>query len=389
MQYRTLGKTGLSVSILGFGTMRLPQRSSIPSDIDERLATSMLRKAIDNGVNYVDTAWPYHGKNSENFVGKALQKGYREKVYIATKSPTWLLKTKTDFRRILEKQLEKLKTDHIDLYLIHAISEPYMKIIRECEVIEEAARAKKEGLIGHIGFSFHDEFPLFKTLIDSFDIWEFCQIQYNYMDSKFQAGTAGLKYAAERGLGVVVMEPLRGGQLTVTPSEKIGTLLKKLPWGADPVEAALRWVWDQPEVSVLLSGMSAPSHVDQNLAIAGNARPGVLTAADRDTFRRIEEAYRLLCPIPCTKCRYCMPCPNGVSIPDILEMYNERVMYDNLSAPGRTYNLLLPPANRADKCVQCGQCEEACPQKIPIMEWLPKIHKELSAWSGLPGKEGK
>ncbi len=382
MQYRKVGNTGIDVSILGFGAMRLPQRSLNPEDIDEKLAVSMIRGAIDRGVTYVDTAWGYHKGNSEIVVGKALRDGYRKKVMLATKSPSWLLEKKADFRTFLEKQLSKLATDHIDFYLLHALNEPYYRTILKFYVIEEAVKAKKEGLIGHIGFSFHDTLLLFKTIVESHDVWEFCQIQYNYMDTNFQAGTEGLEFAAARGLGIIVMEPLRGGQLARPPVPAVRAIMEKLPSGPDPVRAALAWVWDRSEVSTALSGMSRPEQVDRNIEIAETARAGALSPEDKSVYGKLREAFRTLRPIPCTACQYCMPCPNEVAIPDILEMYNERVMYNDLNIVGMAYNRFLSKSKRADNCVRCGRCEEACPQRIRIMEWLPRIHEELSAWKG-------
>ncbi len=258
MQYRTFGKLDWQSSALGFGAMRLPTLNDDPAQIDEALAAKMIRHAIDQGVNYVDTAWPYHRGESEPFIGRVLQDGYREKVKLATKMPTWLTEKPEDFDTYLDQQLKRLQTDHIDFYLLHALEGKRWAKIRDLGVREWAERAIADGRIRHIGFSFHDEHNIFTQIIDEYDHWEFCQVQYNFMDLHYQAGITGVRYAAERGLAVVIMEPLRGGRLAQNPPPDIvAKLWAQAEQQRSPADWALQWLWNQPEISLVLSGMSA------------------------------------------------------------------------------------------------------------------------------------
>jgi predicted aldo/keto reductase-like oxidoreductase len=374
MQIRRFGRLDWKVSALGFGCMRLPTTGD-NKDIDEPEATKMLRYAIDHGVNYVDTAYPYHGGNSERFVGRALKGGYREKVRLATKLPCWLVKASEDFDKYLNEQLEKLQDEHVDFYLLHALNEKNWHNVRDLGVLDWAERAIADGRIGHLGFSFHDKYEVFQEIVDAYDRWTFCQIQYNYMDVENQAGTRGLKYAASRGMGVVIMEPLLGGRL-VDPPAPIQELWDAAARRRTPIDWALQWLWNQPEVSVVLSGMSAMDHVRENVACADAAGTHVLTAEELALVGRVRAKYRKLCPIPCTRCGYCMPCPNGVDIPRNFEAYNEGVMYAKPDHARQAYTWISED-ERASACVQCRECEELCPQGIPISEWMPTVHEVL------------
>jgi len=374
VQYRRFGELDWKVSALGFGCMRLPTKGG-PEDIDEPEATRMLRYAIDHGLNYVDTAYPYHGGNSEWFVGRALRNGYREKVRLATKLPCWKVEAWEDFDRFLNEQLEKLQTDHIDFYLLHSLNQESWHKVRDLGVLKWAEGAIADGRIGHLGFSFHDKYEVFQEIIDAYDGWTFCQIQYNYMDVENQAGTRGLKYAASKGLAVVIMEPLLGGRL-VDPPEPIQRLWDTAPKKRTPADWALQWLWNQPEVSVVLSGMSTMQQVKENIASADVSGIGTLTEEELALIERVREKYMELCPIPCTKCGYCMPCPNGVDIPRNLETYNHGVMYDKPDYARRSY-AWIPEEARASACIQCRECEELCPQGIPISEWMPLVHTVL------------
>ncbi len=378
MQYRTFGQSDWRPSALGFGTMRLPVIEGDFSRIDEEEATRMVRYAIDHGVSYVDTAYPYHRGSSEAFLGRALQDGYRQRVKLATKMPTWLINKAEDFDRYLEEQLQRLQTDSIDVYLLHALDKEKWPAVIEHKVFEWAERAMAEGRFGYLGFSFHDDCALFQEIVDSYDNWTMCQIQYNYMDEETQAGTKGLRYAAARGLAVVVMEPIRGGQLA-TPSTEIQALWDSAPVERSPAEWALQWVWNQPEVSVVLSGMSNMQQTVENVASAGRSGVGLLTEEELTLIAAVRDRYRELIPVPCTQCDYCQPCPSGVNIPGIFETYNEGVMYRQMDRARRLYNSdwWLKPGERADQCVQCGECEQACPQQIAIIEWLEEIQQEL------------
>lgn len=272
MQYRDFGKTGVKTSILGFGAMRLPIVGEDVSQIDEEKAIEMIRYAIEHGVNYVDTAYPYHMGNSEKIVGKALKDGYREKVFLATKSPVWQVERHEDFERFLDQQLEKLQTDHVDMYLMHALDKERWEKIKALRFFEFFERAKAQRKIRFAGFSFHDKYPIFKEIVDGYDGWDFCQIQLNYMDVNYQAGVRGLKYAASKGLAVVIMEPLKGGKLAKLP-QKVQDILKRSGKNWSAVEWSLRWLGNFPEVSVILSGMSTLEHVKENVEIMKNVIP--------------------------------------------------------------------------------------------------------------------
>ena len=376
MKYRRFGKLDWQVSALGFGCMRLPTQGEDNSNIDEPEATRMLHYAIDHGVNYLDTAYPYHGGNSELFVGRVLKGGYREKVKLATKLPCWKVEVAEDFDKFLNEQLSKLQTEHIDFYLLHALNEENWRKVRDPGVLDWAEKAIADGRIGHLGFSFHDKYEVFQEIVDAYDGWTFCQIQHNYMDIEKQAGTRGLKYAASKGLAVVVMEPILGGRL-VNPPGPIQHLWDTAAKKRAPADWALQWLWNQPEVSVVLSGMSTMQHVEENVASANASRVGALTEEELALVAQVSEEYRELCPIPCTKCGYCMPCPNGVNIPRNFEIYNEGVMYDKPDHVRQAYNQWFPEPERADKCIQCRECEEKCPQDIPISEWMPRVHAVL------------
>jgi predicted aldo/keto reductase-like oxidoreductase len=376
MQYRKFGNLDWQVSALGFGCMRLPIKDNDSTKIDEPEATRMLHYAIDHGVNYVDTAYPYHGGNSELFVGRALKGGYREKVKLATKLPTWHVKTTKDFDKYLNEQLEKLQTDHIDFYLLHALNDERWRQMKELNIPEYAEKAIADGRIGHLGFSFHDKYPAFQEIVDGYDQWTFCQIQYNYMDIENQAGTKGLQYAASKGLAVVIMEPLLGGRL-VNPPEPIRKIWDAAPDRREPADWALQWLWHQPEVSVVLSGMSAMEQVEQNIASASVSGVNTLSPeADLRLFDEVRIKYQELSPIACTKCEYCLPCSQGVNIPRNLEVYNESIIYDKLDHARDAYTWIAEE-ERASVCIQCLECEQLCPQEIPISEWMAHIHEVL------------
>jgi len=374
MQYRKFGKLDWKASVLGFGCMRFPTEGD-HAHINEPEATRMVRWAIDHGVNYLDTAYPYHRGNSERFLGRALKDGYRGKVTLATKLPPGLINTSPDFDRILNEQLEKLQTERIDFYLLHGLNKDRWYKLRDLDVLEWAEGAIAEGRIGHLGFSFHDKYEVFREIVDAYEGWAFCQIQYNYMDVEEQAGSKGLKYAASKGLAVVIMEPIRGGRLA-NPPQSVGELWDTAKRKRTPADWALQWLWNQPEVSIALSGMSTMEQVKENVASADASGPGTLTEEELALVAKVREKYQELCPVPCTQCRYCMPCPNSVNIPRNFAIFNEGRMYNRLDAAGRAYEW-LPGEERASACIQCQQCEELCPQQIPISEWLIHVHEVL------------
>ncbi|MCY2951367.1 MAG: aldo/keto reductase [Planctomycetota bacterium] len=376
MEYRQFGKLNFKVSALGFGCMRLPTTGK-PEDINEPAAIQMIRHAIDAGVNYIDTAYPYHGGNSEKLLAKALTDAYRQKVAIATKMPVWLVQQSQDFDRLFHEQLERLQTQHIDFYLLHNLQANSWAKMRQLNALAWLEKARDQGHISHIGFSFHDNFTVFKEIIDAYDGWEFCQIQYNYVNENVQAGTQGLQYAADKGLAVIIMEPLFGGALA-SPPPLVQQLWHNAP--ADPVTTALRWLWNKPQVATVLSGMSTLEQVQHNLAAATASGIGTISQAESDLITQAQEKYKQLNPIPCTQCGYCTPCPHGVAIPNNFSLYNNaHVFAGNTVTLSRALYGLLPPSHRAESCADCGDCEPKCPQQIPIRQWMPRVHKELSA----------
>ena len=379
MQYRKFGSLDWEVSALGFGAMRLPILDDDSGKINEPLATEMIRHAIDNGVNYVDTAWGYHREQSEPFVGKVLKDGYREKVRLATKMPSWLVKEEADFDRFLEEQMKRLDVDYLDFYLLHTLNAEFWQRYQDLNVFSWAEKRMAEGVFGHLGFSFHDEYPVFESIVNGYDHWALAQIQYNYVDTDYQAGRKGLKLAADRGMAVVVMEPLRGGRIAKNPPpEPVAKVWARSEREWTPAEWAFQWLFDQPEVSMSLSGMSEMSHVEENLEIASESGVGMLTEADHERIEEAREVYFSLAPIPCTQCEYCLPCPSGVAIPRIFDMYNDAVAYDAWGHARWAYNNPLKPEARADNCIECGDCEEACPQNIKIIDWLATAHQKLA-----------
>ncbi|GAB6118727.1 aldo/keto reductase [Thermoanaerobacter brockii subsp. lactiethylicus] len=370
MQYRQFGKLNIAISALGFGLMRLPAIDNDNSKIDEAEAIRMIRYAIDNGVNYIDTAWPYHGGNSEIVAGKALKDGYREKTFLATKLPTWLINEKEDMDKYLNEQLKKLQTDYIDFYLLHALDKSKWENMKRVDALSWAEKKKQEGKIRHIGFSFHDEYPVFQEIVDYYDKWDFCQIQYNYIDIDVQAGEKGLKYAASKGLGVVIMEPIRGGRLA-NPPKAVQDIWDTAKVKRTPAEWALQWLWNQPEVSVVLSGMSTFEQLKENIESAKRSGINTLTKEELEIVNKVRNKYKELSPIACTGCNYCMPCPNGVNIPRNFGLYNEAHMYNTYEANRRDYENLGDA--KASSCIECGTCESVCPQHLTIIDYLKEV----------------
>lgn len=380
MIYREIGSTGVKVSELGFGCMRLPVIDGVTHKIDETEATRMIRHAVDNGVNYIDTAYPYHGYGfdrggeSEPFVGRALRDGYRERVQLATKLPSWLINSRADMDKYLNEQLKRLNTDHIDFYLVHAINKNFWKNLISHDLFGFLDAALADGRIKHAGFSFHDDLQTFKTVVDAYK-WSFCQIQYNYVDENYQAGRAGLDYAAERGLGIVIMEPLRGGSLARNLPEKVNKVFADSGFRRSPAEWALRWLYDDPRISVVLSGMTTMEQVLENLKTGENAAASSFSAKEKDAMAQVQAIFRERIKVPCTTCGYCMPCPAGVDIPKNFSMYNSFFLLDesNQSSTRFSYHAQVADSAKASRCVKCGKCETHCPQQIKIMRELEKV----------------
>ena len=373
MKYRDFRKLTWKVSALGFGAMRLPTVGSDYGKIDEPEAFKMMRYAIDHGVNYVDTAYPYHRGNSEVLVGKVLKNGYREKVKLATKMPTWLVNSKQDLDKYFDEQLQRLQVDCVDFYLLHGLGKERWQKLKELDVCAWAERKIDEGKICYFGFSFHDEFNAFKEIVDDYGGWTFCQIQYNYADADYQAGVRGLKYAASKGLAVVVMEPIAGGRLSVKPPKEIQAIWDEAEVKRTPAEWALQWVWNQPEVSVVLSGMSTMEQVKENVESANRSGIGILNKKELELISRVMQKYKEVGFVECTGCKYCTPCPEGVNIPEIIALFNEYFMKDRSDEVQKKYQANITQDSKAKKCVRCGKCEELCPQKLPIRMILSRV----------------
>ncbi len=363
MKYRTLA--GEKVSVLGFGCMRFPlTEPGNAASIDEEQSLAMLHRAIECGVNYFDSAYVYHDQKSEGFLAKALEGGLRGKVKIATKCPTWHIKTEEDFDRILDEQLARLKTDYIDFYLMHALDKDRIEIVKKFGIIDKLNKAKADGKIRHIGFSFHDDLDTFKKIIDINPAWEFCQIQLNYINTEYQAGLEGLEYAHSKGVDVIIMEPLLGGKLA-NPSPQVKEMLSD---EKSPVEWAMDFLWNRKEVSLLLSGMGAMEQVEANVSYADKAEVGMLTEENLEMLRETKKVFDTMALVPCTKCAYCMPCPFGLDIPKTFEAYNMTVVNR-----GEANELYKSIETKADKCRKCKKCEQVCPQSIKISSLMTKI----------------
>lgn len=377
MQYRAFGSPGWDVSALGFGCMRLPILGSDPNAIDRPLAVRMIRYAVDHGVNYIDTAYPYHGGSSEPVVGEALRDGYRARVKLATKLPIWMVKRPTDVDRLLDEQLRRLGDQHIDVYLIHNLARTTWPLVRRHRVLERLEKAQAAGKIGLLGFSYHDSFELFQEIVDSYAGWKVAQIQYNYANETVQAGTRGLEYGAAKGLAMVIMEPLLGGCLA-NPPPKVAAVYAEAQPRRSPVEWALQWLWHKPQVAVVLSGMGTMAQVEENVACAGRSGVGRLSDAELAVVQEALRQYRGAVPIPCTKCRYCMPCPQKVDIPVAFDLYNGvKAFGGNQGLLNRIIYQGHLAGSHGGLCVACGACLKKCPQKIDIVAWLRTVHEEM------------
>jgi predicted aldo/keto reductase-like oxidoreductase len=350
--------------------MRLPESDG---RIDEAEAIRMIRYAIDNGVNYVDTAYMYHGGKSEPLVGKALKDGYREKVLLADKLPIVFVKESSDQQRFLDEQLERLDLPYIDMYLAHDINEKSWEKVKKFDTLRFMEEKRNEGVIKHVGFSFHGETPaFFREVIDAFP-WDFCQIQLNYMDAELQAGVEGLKYAASKGIPVVIMEPLKGGKLTDVLPGPIKAYWDRIGAKRTPAEWGFKWVANFPEVMTILSGMSTFEQVDENIRILSDAEANALTPDELDIIERVAAEYNGLIPYSCTACRYCMPCPERLNIPYLISLRNEATIFESPDKIAFTINSFVRPKPSA--CISCRQCEEKCPQHLPIADIMDESER--------------
>lgn len=370
MEKRRFDKLGIETSLLGFGCMRFPLNGE--GGIDEELAEKMLDLAMASGVNYYDTAYPYHNGDSEPFLGRVLDKYDRGSYYLATKLPVWKLENKEDAENIFNEQLKRLNKDYVDFYLLHALNKDTFNKALELGVIEVCEKLKAEGKIKYLGFSFHDDYDTFERIITYRD-WDFCQIQYNYMDTDEQAGDRGYELAKKLGVPMVIMEPVKGGSLASLPDE-IAVNFKECRPKQSIASWALRWVGTHDNVKVILSGMSDMAQVEDNLKTFKNFTP--LSADEQALVADTAASLKSRIRNGCTGCRYCMPCPAGVNIPRNFAIWNHYNVYGNREQLKRSW-CELADSEKAHNCVKCGKCEKACPQKLSIRENLAALQKEL------------
>lgn len=377
MNYRKFGKLGIEVSAFGVGCMRFPMTKNEKGEeiVDEAISTPVIRHAIDCGVNYIDTAYVYSGKRNEEAVGHALRDGYRDRVYLATKLPIWMCESREDMDKYLDEQLANLETDRIDFYLVHSLNRDSWEKAVSLGVIDFLDKAKASGKIRYACFSFHDNYDTFVQIIDAYD-WDMCQIQFNYMDVNNQATVKGLEYAGSKKIPVVVMEGLLGGKLAVSP-DNVQALFDEFAIKRSPVEWAFRWICDHPEVGCVLSGVTDMAQCDDNLEIFSRCESGIMTDEEKQLIDRVRDAYNSRTKIGCTNCKYCMPCPNGIDIPGIFGIWNNRFLYGLELKANDRYAKYISEGKDASKCIECGACEGVCPQHLNIIKKLKDADCEM------------
>lgn len=371
MKYTVMENIGAKPSLLGFGCMRFPLKDG---QIDEARSQAMIDLAYEKGVRYYDTAYPYHDGKSEAFTGKALKKYDRESLYIATKLPLWLVESKADALRIFNEQLERLQTDYIDFYLFHAFNRTRFEEAKKLELIPLFEQLQREGKIKHLGFSFHDDYEAFEQII-TYRKWDFCQLQLNYMDVDIQAGMKGYGLCEQLGVPIVVMEPVKGGNLAMLPDD-LQQQLKAVRPDKSVASWAIRWCGSLPGIKVILSGMSDEAQVADNLGTMESFEP--LAANELAVLGDVIRTIRSRVKNGCTGCRYCMPCPFGVDIPRNFAIWNEYGMYPNKERAQHKYANELKEDARAANCRQCGKCEKECPQALHIREDLARVVQDLA-----------
>ncbi len=370
MQISKLQKLDINVSSIGFGCMRLP---TVDGKIDYEHGFKMIDHAYNNGVTYYDTAYTYHGGQSETFLGEAMKKYPRDSYYLADKLPIWLINSREDMEKALQTQLEKLQTDYIDFYLIHAINYERFKKCKDLEVFKFLEDMRSQGKIKYIGFSYHDISDTFQEIVDYYN-WDFVQIQYNYIDNKLMDGDKLYDILKARNIPAMIMEPTRGGFLSKLP-EEIGKIYKDYNNSKSETSWALRWLTSHSNVKVVLSGMSHLDHVIDNVNTFSEDMK--LNSEELSLINKVSEAINNIATIPCTGCGYCMPCPVGVDIPTIFKTYNLLKMFGNTWRAFNEYHVYFDKANKANNCVSCGKCEKLCPQLIKIINELGKCHETL------------
>ena len=371
MEKRKMEKLGAEVSLLGFGCMRFPTNAE--GKIDREKAEAMMDKAIAAGVNYIDTAYPYHGGESELFVGEVLKKYDRDSYYLATKLPLWAVHSLEDVDKLFNEQLSKLQTDYVDFYLMHAMGGSKWREMVKLGVVERLEELKAEGKIRYLGFSFHDSYEAFEEILNARD-WDFCQIQLNYMDVNDQAGMKGYKLTEEKQVPLVIMEPIKGGMLANYGGD-IADVFHALDKDASFASFALRWVGSLPNVKVVLSGMSTMEQVEDNLKTFGDFKP--MSEEELATVDKVVEILNNRVQNGCTGCSYCMPCPAGVNIPKNFRIWNTYHMYQNYNAVRWNWETEMRDEERANKCIECGMCESICPQALQIREDLKRVMEDL------------
>ena len=377
MKYRTMGKLGIQTSAFGLGCMRFNGAASGDSTIDEQKAVSLIRRAIDGGVTYLDTAYVYLDKTSEIVLGKALRDGYRDRVNIATKMPAEFVHNREEMEALLESELKKLQTDHIDFYLMHGINREKWEYFKSIGAPEFFDDMKKAGKIRYKCFSFHGPYDEFEYILKDCD-WDMVQIQYNFMDINNQAGTKGLELAGSLGIPVVIMEGMLGGRLAKAP-DNVQALYDAFQVKRTPVEWAFRWLCNHPEVSVVLSGCNEAEQIAENLRIFDTVEAGIMTAEELQLIDDVRAAYISRTKIGCTGCRYCMPCPNGVDIPGVFSVWNNFSLYQIDPKTDWGMSTIRKNGSGADKCIACGACEAACPQHLSIIEGLQDAWKDIGS----------
>ena len=379
MLYNKLGKTNLEVSRLGFGTMRLPTTGS-NDEIIESEASEMLTYGIENGINIIDTAYPYHSKTldgsgeSETFVGEFLKENnYREDILLSTKSPSWAIEKKEDFDFYLDEQLKKLQTDYIDIYLLHSLTVPDWENVKNLDVLDFLDDCLATGKAKHVGFSSHIEVDYLIEIIDEYPKWEVVMTQMNYLDEYYQSGVMGLDYLKDTNIGSMIMEPLRGGRLVQNIPQEIQNLWDSAEVKRTPVEWAMQYLWNRDDVDCVLSGMTSLDQVKENVEIANKIDE--ISENDQELIREVARTYRTFLGNNCTRCGYCMPCPHGVDIINCLTEYNIAHMLNDPKASAMQYFSLIDDDSRADSCVQCMECIPFCTQMLDIPEELVKVHE--------------
>lgn len=376
MKYREMKKIGIKVSAFGLGCMRFPMTKNDGEEVvDESVSTPVIRHLIDRGVNYIDTAYVYSGYKNETAVGHALRDGYRERVYLASKLPHWCCKSKEDMYKILDTQLERLETDHIDFYLVHSIAKDSWNKMADWGVCDFLDEMKATGKIKYACFSFHDNYEAFEHILNAYD-WDMCQLQFNFMDINNQAGIKGVRLAGEKGVPVVVMEGLLGGKLANAP-DNVQNLYDSFPVKRSPVEWAFRWIANQPEIATILSGVTNMEQADDNLAIFDRCGVSVMSPEEEALIDRVRDAYNARTKVGCTGCKYCVPCPNEVDIPGIFAVWNDKSLYNQVLKGNSSYKRRIDEGHAADRCIECGACEGVCPQHIDIIKNLKLADSEM------------